>query len=76
MRIHAVEGLAPSKCGKSSTFDTCLPNRFNLLKQNAGLQTATMFSVTGSDGTVTLQKMRENVLAHFGYANFTIQGEI
>lgn len=76
MRIHAVAGLAPGKCGKSRTSDTCLPNRFNLLKQNAGLRMAIMFPVTGSDGTVTLKKMKENVLTHFGYANLTLQGEI
>jgi hypothetical protein len=25
---------------------------------------------------VTLKKMKENVLTHFGYANLTLQGEI
>ena len=76
MRIHSVAGLAPGKCRKSRTSDTCLPNRFNLLEQNAGLRTAIMFPVTGSDGIVTPQKMRENVLKHFGYASLTLQGEI
>lgn len=76
MRIHAFEGLGPGKCGKSRTFDTCLPSRFSLFKQNAGLRTSTMFPVTGSDGTGTPKKMKENVLTNFGYANLTIQGEI
>ena len=76
MRIHAFEGLTPSKCGKSRTFDTCLIPRFNLLKQNAGLQTAIMFPVTGSYRTFTHKKMRENFLKHFGYTSFTLQREI
>ena len=76
MWVHSFAGLAPGKCRKNRTFDKCLPYRFNLLEQNAGLQTAIMFPVTGSDGIVTPQKMRENVLKHFGYANLTIQGEI
>jgi len=76
MRIHAFEGLAPGKCGKSGTFDTCLPSRFNLLKQNAGLRTSIMFPVTGSDSTATPQKVKGIVLKLFGYTSLTLQGEI
>jgi len=48
MRIHTVEDLTPGKCRKSRTFDTCLLNRFNLLKQNAVLRTSTIFPVIGT----------------------------
>jgi hypothetical protein len=76
MRIHEYEGLAPGKCGKSRIFDTCLPSRFNFLKQNCRLRTSTMLPVTGSDRTVTPQKVKGIVLKHFGYTSLTLQGEI
>jgi hypothetical protein len=76
MRIHVFEGLAPGKCRKSRTFDTCLSPLFTLLKQNAGLRTSIMFPVTGGDRTVTLKKVKGIVLKHFGHTSFTLQRQI
>jgi len=73
MRIHAVEGLAPGKCRKNRTFDKCLPYRFNLLKQNAGLQTSTMFPVTWGDRLLIPKEVNGIILKNFGQTGFTIQ---
>jgi hypothetical protein len=47
MIIHAVEGLAPGKCEKIGTFDTCRSTLFSFVKQNTGLRTVRMLPVIG-----------------------------
>jgi hypothetical protein len=73
MRIHAGEGLAPGKFVKSRTFDACLPSRFNLLRQNAGLRMAIMCPVTWVDRLLIPKKVNGIILKNFGQTSFTIQ---
>ena len=75
MLIHAVEGLVPGKCGKSRAIDTCRSTMFALVKQNHRSRSSMMFLVTGSDGTVTPQKVKRIVLKHFGHQSLTLPGE-
>jgi hypothetical protein len=66
MLIHAVEGLAPGKCGKIGTFDTCRSTMFSFVNQNTGLRTVRMLPLTGGRaGQLLPKKVKRIVLKHF-----------
>jgi hypothetical protein len=65
MRIHEYEGFTPGKCGKSRIFDTCLPSRFSLLKQNC--RAANGNNVSGDWVKIRMMSTNERIDSAFRY---------
>jgi hypothetical protein len=71
MLIHAVEGLAPGKCGKIGTFDTCRSTMFSFVK--AKYRANNSKNVTRDRGeirTMTPKKSQKDCFKAFSHKRF------
>ena len=76
MLIHAVEGLAPGKCGKIGNFNISRSTLISLVKQNTGLRTVRTIPVTGGEiRTMTPKNSERDCFKAFYHKRFNYFNE-